>query len=224
MKLIKNAVEGGGAIHHRLHGGTTEAFGMKTAEKSGLARRVLAGVAGGSAVALLLAATGCGMRVEEKSEGKETKVEITTPVGELKVRSNEEFDVKDIGLPAYPGARRSQEKWESGAHVSISTALFGLKVVAAQFESDDEPKKVLAFYRPHLERYGKVTECRGDVDFRGETGSKEIVCKPSRVDGDETSLVVGTEERFRVVGVHPHGKGSKFGLAFISLRGEQEKM
>jgi hypothetical protein len=175
-------------------------------------------------LALTLAATACSMRVDEKGEGKEKRVEIETPAGELKVRTHEEADVKEIGLPAYPGARPAKDEDESGAHVSIATALFGLKVVAAKFETDDSPQKVLAFYRPHLEKYGKVTECHGDVDFRGEKGSKEIVCKPGKGDDDETELVAGSEERFRVVGVQRHGKGSKFGLAYVSLREGREKM
>ncbi|MGH9577941.1 MAG: hypothetical protein ACRD3R_10940, partial [Terriglobales bacterium] len=168
------------------------------------------------ALALIVAATGCGLRVEEKTEGKDKKVEITTPVGELKIRSNEDVDVKDIGLPEYPGARRSRDKDESGAHVSITTALFGLKVVAAEFESDDEPQKVLSFYRPHLDKYGKVTECHGNVDFRDKNGVKEIDCKQDKDVSDHTELVVGSAERFRVVGVEPRGKGSKIGMAFIT--------
>ena len=176
------------------------------------------------ALSLMLATTACSMRVDEKAEGHGKKVEITTPAGELKVRTSEELNMKELGLPEYPGARRRQDKDESSAHVSISSALFGLKVVAAEFESDDSPKQVLAFYRPHLEKYGKVTECHGDVDFQGESGSKEIVCKPGKDDEDETELVVGTGERFRVVGVQPRGKGSKFGLAYVTLREGRERM
>ncbi len=176
------------------------------------------------ALALMLAATACSVRVDERSEGKEKRVEIQTPAGELKVRTQEDADVKQIGLPEYPGARAAKDEDESGAQVSIGTAHFGLKVVAAKFESDDPPERVLAFYRPHLEKYGKVTECHGDVDFRDEDGSKKIVCKPGKGDDDETELVVGSEERFRVVGVQPHGKGSKFGMAYISLREGREKM
>lgn len=175
-------------------------------------------------LALILAATGCGLKVDEKTDGKDKKVEITTPVGELKVRSSDDVDVKDIGLPEYPGARRSQDKDKSGAHVSLATALFGLKVVAAEFESDDAPRKILDFYRPHLERYGKVTECHGNVDFREKNGVKEIECKQGGDHSDHTELVVGTEERFRVVGVDVRGKGSKIGMAFISMREGKEKM
>ncbi len=176
------------------------------------------------ALALTLATTACTLTVDDKAEGKGKKVEISTPAGELKVRTNEEADLKEIGLPEYPGARRTKEEDEPSAHVSISSSLFGLKVVAAKFESDDPPEKILAFYRPHLEKYGKVTECHGDVDFEGPTGSKEVVCKPGKHGEDETELVVGTGERFRVVGAQPHGKGSKFGLAYVTLREGREKM
>ena len=175
-------------------------------------------------LAVMLSATACSVSVDEKAEGKDKKVEITTPVGELKVRSNKDTAVKDMGLPEYPGARRSQDKDEVGAHISIGTARFGLKMVAAEFESEDEPKKVLDFYRPHLEKYGKVTECHGNVDFRDKNGVKEIHCKQDSGHDGHTELVVGTEERFRVVGVEPRGKGSKIGMAFITLRGGRETM
>jgi len=197
---------------------------MAIVEKSGWSQLGRAELACGLALALMLATTGCSMSVDEKTEGKDKKVEITTPLGELKVRSSKDVAVKDIGLPEYPGARRSQDKDEVGAHISIGTALFGVKMVAAEFESDDEPKKVLAFYRPHLEKYGKVTECHGNVDFRDKNGTKEIACEQNKDDSDRAELVVGSAERFRVVGVEPRGKGSKIGMAFITLGGERKTM
>ncbi|MCI0356759.1 MAG: hypothetical protein L0099_17250 [Acidobacteria bacterium] len=197
---------------------------MAIVENGRLARRAPAELVFALALALMLAATGCSMSVDEKTDGKDKKVEIKTPVGELKVRSNEDVDVKDIGLPEYPGARRAQDRDDSGVHASITSALFGLKVVFAEFESDDAPQKVLAFYRPHLEKYGKVTECHGNVDFRDKNGMREIHCKQDSDHRDHTELVVGSSERFRVLGVEPRGKGSKIGMAFISLRGGRETM
>jgi hypothetical protein len=38
---------------------------------------------------------------------------------------------------------------------------------------------------------------------------------------DETTLVVGTEERHHVVSVRRDGGGSTFGLAYVQTRGEK---
>ncbi len=171
---------------------------------------------------LLLA--GCSMNVQEEKGQKTKSVEITTPVGELKVRKDK-FDLAQVGLAPYPGAREVESDGDSPdrATVSIATSLFGLKVVAASFESDDEPQKVIDFYRKELAKHGKVTECRGNIDFRDD--DDEVVCKPEHGrDHDEVELVAGTKHKFRVVGVHPKGKGTKFGVALVQLRGEKETM
>ena len=173
-------------------------------------------------VALLL--TGCSMNVQEEKGDKTKSVEITTPVGELKVRKDK-FDMAQLGLAPYPGAREVESNKDNPerATVSIATSLFGLKVVAGSFETDDEPQKVLDFYRKELARHGKVTECHGNIDFRDD--DDEVVCKPEHgKDSDEIELVAGTKHKFRVVGVHPKGKGTKFGVALVQLRGEKETM
>jgi len=174
-----------------------------------------------SVLALLFSLAACGVSVQEDKEGKSSKVEIQTPVGDLKVR--EEIDVKELGMEVYPAARRIKDPGDdpASAHVSISTSLFGLKVVAAKFESDDSPEKILAFYRPQLEKHGKVIECRGNLDIRKDG----IECKPSmEKDKYDVELAVGTEERFRIVGVKPKGTGTEFGLAYVSMRGERETL
>ncbi|HXE91349.1 MAG TPA: hypothetical protein VNK82_10340 [Terriglobales bacterium] len=177
-----------------------------------------------AAVPLVFLLGACSMNIEEEKGEQPKKVEITTPVGELKVRKDK-FDIAQVGVAAYPGAREAADDEDSPgrATVSIATSLFGLKVVAASYETDDQPRKVLDFYRQELSRYGKVTECHGDIDFRDDTG--EVVCKPERGrDRDEVELVAGSQHKFRVVGVRPKGTGTKFGVALVQLRGERETM
>ena len=56
----------------------------------------------------LLALPGCNVNVKKDGEGKEKKVDIETPVGGLHV--TKDADVRDIGLPVYPGARRKEQR------------------------------------------------------------------------------------------------------------------
>jgi len=157
----------------------------------------------------------CGCKIEKKGEGAHKQVDIETPVGSLHV--NTQVDPGDIGMDVYPGATRAEdEEGKHGANVVIDSSLFGAKVVAIKYRSNDPPGKVLDFYRKQLKAYGDVTECDGSVTFVhgnmhcAETGSR-----------DETNLVSGTEERYHVVSVKPDGGGSKFTLVYIQTRGEK---
>src|SRR5688572_7661860 len=110
----------------------------------------------------LLPLAACGVDVHEAEHGK--KVDIRSPFGSVNVRTDVENP--DTGLPVYPGAQRlrTTDDHES-ADVNISSPWFGVKVVAATYESADTQGKVLDFYREEMKKtYGPVTECRGDVD------------------------------------------------------------
>jgi hypothetical protein len=166
--------------------------------------------------ALLLAA--CGIDVREEEQGDRKQVEIRTPVGEMRVNTN--VDAPATGLAVYPGARPLQEGGEPrSADVNIAASLFGVKVVAAKFESDDLPQQIIDFYRKEMGTYGAVTECRGEIDFQGRAGSRRAVCKERR-SSDDIQLVAGTEERQRIVSIKPRRSGSEFALVYIQPRGE----
>ena len=47
------------------------------------------------------------------------------------------------------------------ANVNLSAFGFGLKVVALEYESDDPPGKIIAYYQDQLKRYGNVLQCHG---------------------------------------------------------------
>jgi len=173
------------------------------------------------AATLLFSLAACSMQVSDrkKEEGRKKEVDIKTPVGGLSVRTD--VDARDTGLPVYPGARpvKDSDDEPGSANVNIGTSFFGLKVVAAKFETDDAPEKVLEFYRKEMKGLGEVTECKGDINFKGEKGSKKTVCKPG---GSDTSLVVGDEERHRITVVKPRASGAEIALVYISLRGEAD--
>jgi hypothetical protein len=177
----------------------------------------------------MLTLPGCSVNVKKDSEGQEKKVDIETPVGKLHV--SKDADVRDTGLPVYPGARR-KEKDDDGeqnsAHVNISSNLFGLKVVAIEYLSEDPPEKLIAYYKDQLKKYGSVLECHtgkshvgasmnpGDAD---SSESKRLKCDEDQ-NGKTIELKVGTEENQHIVSIKPgdSGKGSDFGLVYIQMR------
>lgn len=158
----------------------------------------------------------CSIDVSDNDTPGRKDVDIRTPVGAMSVRTG--VDV-ETGLRVFPGAEPLQRRDEpESANVNIGTSLFGVKVAAAKFESDATPDTVLGFYRNEMKIYGDVTECHGDIDFSGSSGSRRPVCK-ERWRSEETQLVVGTEGQHRLVSVKPRGAGSEFSVVFIQTRG-----
>lgn len=157
----------------------------------------------------------CGCKVQKTGEGPNKKVDIETPVGSLHV--NTQVDPKDTGLAVYPGATRAEdEEQKHAANLSIDSSLFGLKVVAIKYRSDDPPDKLLDFYRKQLKVYGEITECHGSVTLV----HGNMLCE-GKGSSEETNLVTGTEERRHIVSVKPEGKGSRFALVYLQTRGEK---
>jgi hypothetical protein len=176
----------------------------------------------GAAAVLLLGLTACTMNVDKDGEGSKKNVDIQTPLGGLQVRTG--VDPKEIGLPVYAGARQvPDERHDSGsANVTLGVPGFGMKVIAANFESDDSSEKVLEFYRKELKAYGSVTECKGDLDLKGDPGSQEVTCKDDLVHKDKVELAVGKGSSHRIVSVEPRGSGCKFALVYLRMHGGQE--
>lgn len=182
-------------------------------------KRSLCGLITLAAVLVLLG--GCSVKVDEgkddKGEKRSAKVDISTPLGSLKVR--EDVDPSETGLPVMAGARRLRDKGdEHSAMVSIDTDFFGLKVVAASFESDLEPAKVLDFYRGELGKHGKVVECHGGFKDDDKLKSASLECDQGKKHSDEIQLGVGGEGLRRIVAVEPRGNGTKFALVYITTR------
>lgn len=152
--------------------------------------------------------------IDVKDHGKEKHVDVRTPIGDISVRSNE--DGVETGLPVYPGARLLlDEDEESGsAEVKMGTSLFGLHLAATKFESSDAPQAIVDFYKDKMSTYGTVVECKGDINFDGE--SKEPVCK-EEPGSPEIQLVAGTEESHRIVAVKPREGGSEFAIVSIQF-------
>lgn len=169
-----------------------------------------------SASLLLL---GAACTVQKQGEGENKNVKIETPLGGLKV-DTAGVNPNDVGLAIYPGARLKPEHGgdHTSANVNISSSLFGVKVVALNYASDDPPEKLIDFYKKELAKYGEVLECKNGVHEDGD----QIRCndKPGH-DRDKTELVVGTKERQHIVSVKPDGKGAQFALVYVQTRGKE---
>ncbi len=188
-------------------------------------RRALPLVAAVGALALLAA---CSVETRESKDKGNKDVKVETPWGGLSVRTDP--DVKDTGLAVYPNARRKpgNDNDRHAANVDINTPMFGLKVVAIEFVSDDAPDKLISFYRDNMKKFGgKFLECSRasyinledkDVGFGNENGN-ELTC--GKGHGDAIELKAGTPGNQHVVAIKPSGKGSEFALVFVQKHGKE---
>jgi hypothetical protein len=166
-----------------------------------------------SPAALMIAVlplAGCSVDVNEHDSGRRT-VDIRTPTGTVSVRTS--VPAEGTGLAVYPNAWPARgNAHDESADVDVDTAWFGVKVVAAKFETDDDPTKVLAFYRDQMARYAPYVECRGQVRWHRND-------RPACRDGStrEVQLAAGVENRQRIVVVKPlRGGGTEFALVYVS--------
>jgi hypothetical protein len=152
----------------------------------------------------------CTVDVRNEESGGKAEVDVRTPVGDVSVRTD--VDASDTGLAVYPGARplQNDDDQPGSANVTVGGRWFGVNVLAANFETEDGPDKVVEFYRNEMKAHGDVVACRGDIDFRGG----QLVCREDESARD-VQLAVGTEQRHRIVAVKPRGSGSEFALVYI---------
>lgn len=167
------------------------------------------------AVVVLLAGfslAACSIEVRKHDGGRQADVDVRIPNGALSVRTSVPPD--GTGLAVYPNAWPSREHGrDESADVDIDTAWFGVKVVAAKFETDDDPAKVLAFYRDEMARYAPYLECRGRVRWQRHD-------RPTCREGwsREVKLVAGVEDRQRIVTVKPRAGGTEFAMVYAATK------
>ena len=186
-------------------------------------QRIFTGALGFAILSALLLPA-CSVNVKKEKNGEDKQVDISTPVGGIHVSKN--ADVQDVGIAVYPGARLKQQDSDGGdksANVNISGFGFGLKVVALEYQSDDAPGKLVAYYKDQLKKYGSVLECHTS-HFNLNTGrgsdhhSDELTCEGD--SGNNVELKVGTKENQHIVAVEPDGKGSSFSLVYVRTHGK----
>ena len=180
-----------------------------------------------SVVTLLLLLPACSVNVKKEANGEDKQVDIKTLVGGIHV--SKQADASDVGVAIYPGARlklKGADGDDKSANVNISGFGFGLKVVALEYQTDDAPAKLIAFYKDQLKKYGSVLECHSskhvsvDAKLSGKSGgeSHELTCDST--SGNHVELKVGTRENQHIVAVEPEGKGSSFSLVYVRTHGK----
>jgi hypothetical protein len=172
--------------------------------------------------AAVVALPGCSVNVKDKDKNGDAHVDIRTPMGDIHV--NEQPDIRETGLSLYAGAKPAPKENgddKKSANVNISAMGFSLRVIAAEFESDDSPEKIVAYYNKELQRFGKPIQCHGkwnggdvNTDLDKDKGSRPVSCRDNG-SGESVELKVGTQDNQHVVAVKPDGKGSRFALVYV---------
>jgi hypothetical protein len=189
-----------------------------------VARSLLALV---TAVFLTLLLAACSISVDDKDK-EAKKVDIKTPLANVKVDTSEA--AVDNGIPVYPGATpRPEENGDKHrANVNIGAMGYGVKVIAAEYNTPDSQEKVKEFYLDKLAKYGKILECRGGDDASGgghfdmgkdDDLDKPVTCKNSKGEGVE--LKTGTNGNQHLVAIKPDGSGTRFGTVLVQIHGKQ---
>src|SRR5208283_6055628 len=186
-------------------------------------RNLVARLSLGALLAALCVLPACSINANDKGKDGEKQVDIKSPMGDLHV--SEQADIRDAGLTLYPGAKpapKEDSDDKKSANVNLSIPGFSLKVVAAEFLSDDAPDKIIAYYNKELPKYGKPIQCHGgwkaghkDFDSKDEL-SKPVSCG-SNGRGDSVELKVGTEGDQHIVSVKPNSQGSRFALVYVRI-------
>jgi hypothetical protein len=149
---------------------------------------------------------------------------------DIGLKARGEATAADAGLPAYPGAKpyKDADQSSSAANIAVSTSLFGLKVVALNLETPDEPKRVAAFYRRALSKYGNVLDCSNAADNARRSDardddSNELICDSNDPGANSIVYKVGQEDDQRIVAIKPHGSGTRFSLVHVDTRGRSNR-
>jgi hypothetical protein len=177
----------------------------------------------GASCAFILFLTACSINANDRGADGEKHVDIKSPVGDLHV--SEAADIRDSGLTVYPGARpapKDDGDDKKSANVNLSLPGFSLKVVAAEFISDDAPDKVIAYYNKELPKYGKPIRCHGGwggghASYDTKDKMSEPVSCGNNDGGDAVELKVGTEGNQHIVSVKTSGRGSRFALVYVRM-------
>ena len=201
-------------------------------------RNVIAKLSLGALFAALCVLPACSINANDNSKDGEKRVDIKSPLGDLHV--SEQADIRDAGLTLYPGAKpapKDDSDDKKSANVNLSLPGFSLKVVAAEFNSEDAPDKIVAYYDKELQKYGKTIQCHGGwnggqsglqskiesgiqsghVNYEGKDEMSKPVACGNDSSGDAVELKVGTEGNQHLVSVKPNGHGTRFALVYVRM-------
>jgi hypothetical protein len=172
----------------------------------------------------LLCGAALRMRAQDnKDSGKSGSEMDRNSIGFI---ASKEASAKDVGLPAYPGARQHKDKSDDTPAVRLGLwgGNSGFKLAVLKLESNDAPEKVATFYRKALAKYGKILDCSGSARAGAEkkksTSSDEVGCEDEQAEPGEIILKAGTKEEEHVVGIKTEGDLTLFQLVYVETRGK----
>ena len=174
------------------------------------------------------AATNASLYIGPAAVHVETVVPPDTGATPQPIDSNS----RGIGIPIYPNAVAGDHPDGRGT-VSLTDSVHVHRLAAAAYFSQDEPAKVLAFYRDRLKSDGELIECPGgsnsrvDVQVDQEAIANPAACKGENFAQNGTELKVSKAGDQRIVVVQPHGSGSEIALVRLdpsaSSSGDKEE-
>jgi len=114
-------------------------------------------------------------------------------------------------------------------------------VIAAEYETDDSPEKVKAFYLEKMKKFGPTLVCNGHsggsdihMNVHGENKDTKLSCDDKVVVGTGSGVVsssssgweikAGTSDDEHLVSIEPHGSGTRFSTVLVQTRGKQDTL
>ncbi|MCV2371071.1 hypothetical protein [Roseateles oligotrophus] len=145
-------------------------------------------------------------------------------------RSQELARLKEIGLPAYPGAiaRSDDRNDKSGVSLGLSFGPFGFKLQVSKYGITDGIDSISNYYREALSQYGPVLDCSvgspAALASKNEKKAKEpkddrLGCNEISASVSERVYKVGSSKNFRLVSLKQEGPEVHFQLVRLELRG-----
>lgn len=177
----------------------------------------------------LVALTGC--HVDANKNNGNDKVNISTPFGGMSVKTNEAAVGEGVGLAVYPGATLIKKEHDDGAaDVNMTFGSFHLGVKALSYRTQDDPAKVLAFYRQGMTKFGTVIQCQGNQPVgTPDTTQDGLTCADDdhshpQIHIDEDSgheqLKAGSRRHQHIVSVSQKDGYTKIGMVALDLPGK----
>jgi hypothetical protein len=185
----------------------------------------------GTLATSLFSVAGCHVQVDKDKNGDDKNVRVDTPLGGLHVRADQ-TTAADLGLPAYPGATIAPDhQGDKSADVHLGFGRFQMRVRVVTYVTPDDQKKVLAFYKNALGRFGDVIECDGSQPVGSPSATSEgLSCKEDNhvhvnmdgeYHGDEDdsglSLRAGSRHHQHILAFKTSSQGCKYSLVDLEL-------
>lgn len=131
------------------------------------------------------------VRVETAHRNGGDDVAIDTPGGRLQIRAHEDLNPAAVGIPIYPGARRTKDsgvatfEWASADGKNDK----GVSIAGASLLTPDSASQVLDYYRTQLPHWLVSTKRDGTTTFEfREGGYKKIIAVHEKSDGTHIGI------------------------------------